>query len=355
MHEFEISMRLIVIGQELLIALIFLFGSGSRSARISGALLMISVAAHLYTADPILRESVPGLFPLAALFAVAVPYFLWAFAKTLFDSPLPNVFLLTFFVAIGLVVWVAFVAEERISESLFESAFIFSRLTSLVIVINALWLSATGRPDDLLERRRRFRVVFVVLVSLLAIALLIAELVVGSSPTPGWLSMLSVLSIGGMTMGLAIPMLKLSEEFFPLQSQLCRVESRERKTSLSAADRILNEKLVTLMKEGAYRKTSLTITALATQIGYPEHHVRRLINTHLGFRNFSAFLNSYRIDEAKRKLSDPVMARVPVLTIALDLGYGSLGPFNRAFKASTDLTPTAYREQKIGSGVADSK
>jgi len=36
-----------------------------------------------------------------------------------------------------------------------------------------------------------------------------------------------------------------------------------------------------------------------------------------------------------------------VLTIALDLGYGSLGPFNRAFKEMTGMTPTAYREKTI--------
>jgi AraC-like DNA-binding protein len=34
---------------------------------------------------------------------------------------------------------------------------------------------------------------------------------------------------------------------------------------------------------------------------------------------------------------------VPILTIALDAGFSSLGPFNRTFRQVTGTTPTAYR------------
>jgi AraC-like DNA-binding protein len=39
---------------------------------------------------------------------------------------------------------------------------------------------------------------------------------------------------------------------------------------------------------------------------------------------------------------------VPILTIALDTGFGSIGPFNRAFKAHTGLTPSEYRRNQLG-------
>jgi AraC-like DNA-binding protein len=35
-----------------------------------------------------------------------------------------------------------------------------------------------------------------------------------------------------------------------------------------------------------------------------------------------------------------------VTTIALDAGFQSLGPFNRAFKSETGVTPTEYRRGK---------
>jgi len=79
----------------------------------------------------------------------------------------------------------------------------------------------------------------------------------------------------------------------------------------------------------------------------PEYRLRRLINQQLGYRNFNAYLNEWRLDEAKQALSDPEQRDVPVSTIALDAGFQSLGPFNRAFKANTGLTPTEFRSQAI--------
>jgi AraC-like DNA-binding protein len=73
-----------------------------------------------------------------------------------------------------------------------------------------------------------------------------------------------------------------------------------------------------------------------------------VINQGLGHRNFSAFLNQQRLAEAKAALGDPAQAGVPVSTIALDAGFGSLGPFNRAFKAETGRTPSEFRAQALG-------
>lgn len=106
------------------------------------------------------------------------------------------------------------------------------------------------------------------------------------------------------------------------------------------------EKAMTV--ERAYRQDGLTIAALGQQLGLPEHRLRRLINQELGYRNFNSFLNHYRIAEVKAALADPAQAEVAVVTIALDAGFSSLGPFNRAFKAETGLTPTDFRRLNGG-------
>ena len=49
------------------------------------------------------------------------------------------------------------------------------------------------------------------------------------------------------------------------------------------------------------------------------------------------------LDRTFAALADPTQAEVPVITIAMDAGFQSLGPFNRAFKATTGVTPTEYR------------
>ena len=84
--------------------------------------------------------------------------------------------------------------------------------------------------------------------------------------------------------------------------------------------------------------------------GAPEHRLRRLINGQLGYRNFAAFINAHRIEEAKRLFADPGEARKTVSSIAFDLGFGSLGPFNRAFREVTGLSPTEWRRQALEQG-----
>jgi AraC-like DNA-binding protein len=98
--------------------------------------------------------------------------------------------------------------------------------------------------------------------------------------------------------------------------------------------------------ERVYRQENITIGALAGRLKIPEYRLRRLINQRLGYRNFNVFLNNHRIEEAKAALADPAQADVPVITIAMDAGFQSLGPFNRAFKAVTGVTPTEYRRLK---------
>ena len=50
-----------------------------------------------------------------------------------------------------------------------------------------------------------------------------------------------------------------------------------------------------------------------------------------------------RLLSAAERLGDPQLRRIPVVTIALEVGYGSVGPFNRAFKERFGMTPTEYR------------
>lgn len=97
----------------------------------------------------------------------------------------------------------------------------------------------------------------------------------------------------------------------------------------------------------AYRDAGLTLATLAQRLGVPEYRLRRHIHGQLGFRNFNAYVNSFRLADARRWLADPTQREAPVLTLALDAGFGSVGPFNRAFKADTGLTPTEFRARAL--------
>jgi len=102
-----------------------------------------------------------------------------------------------------------------------------------------------------------------------------------------------------------------------------------------------------MVEQRAYRSDDLSLTSLAARLAVPEYRLRRLINQRLGYRNFNAFINGFRLDEVRAALTDPARRELPVLTIALDSGFQSIGPFNRAFKAATGLTPTEFRKENL--------
>jgi AraC-like DNA-binding protein len=127
----------------------------------------------------------------------------------------------------------------------------------------------------------------------------------------------------------------------PGETRFATADGGSRPTAIDAA--LLRRLEHSMSVERAYRREGLTIGSLSAELGVPEYRLRQLINEGLGHRNFNAFLNSYRIEEAKVALADPGQKDVPVLTIAMDTGFQSIGPFNRAFKAATDVTPTEFR------------
>jgi AraC-like DNA-binding protein len=111
---------------------------------------------------------------------------------------------------------------------------------------------------------------------------------------------------------------------------------------------ILESLLVLIEKNSVYKEMGLTIGQLAAKLEIPEYKLRQAINSGLGYRNFNDFLNSYRIKEAAERLISEEEKRLPVLTIALDVGFRSLSSFNKAFKDHYQIPPTTYRRQHVG-------
>ena len=354
MLSLETALRLAIIGQEILIAAVFLVGKGNFGARASAALFLLSVSAYLLVSDPVLRDLFAFVTPVATLFAMIVAHCLWLFARAVFEAPWPNKWVVAPFVILAVGVWILILSQGIAMTEMSSTAFNITRVASLIIVGHALFMAVWGKLDDLIEKRRRFRTIFTIIVGVQIAVVLAVELAIGDFP-PGRLDTLNVIAIAILTLGLAIPLLRLSPAFFAPVVPQDGSEPELPASNLSPAFQVLEKELLAAMADGAYRQTGLTIRMLADQLGQPEHRLRRLINGHLGFRNFSAFLNSYRIPEARKSLASADQVRKPVLTIALDLGYGSLGPFNRAFKAETGMTPTQYRQGALSPASADSE
>ena len=161
----------------------------------------------------------------------------------------------------------------------------------------------------------------------------------------GLLALIFLFAVLGSLLSTGEPLAPLPARAKPTQSLHNDLPTVSPPTGPEAA---LLQALRKLIDHGkVYREQDLSIASLSQKLDIPEHRLRRLINRQLGHRNFSAFVNGYRLAEAETALSDPAQADVPILTIALDAGFGSIGPFNRAFKAHTGLTPTEYRRARL--------
>jgi AraC-like DNA-binding protein len=227
---------------------------------------------------------------------------------------------------------------------------------SVAFLLLGIWHVLSGRATDLVEGRRRLRVWYAVVTVLYALLVIASEWLWpgGLSATP-----LSLANAAGLTalIFLFAVLGSLASTEAPLAAAL--VQARQSPalpndprpaapaTGPDAAQLMALRRL--LDHDKAFREPDLSVTSLSQKLDIPEYRLRHLINRQLGHRNFSAFVNGYRLAEAEAALSDPAQATVPILTIALDAGFGSIGPFNRAFKAHTGLTPTEYRRARLGS------
>lgn len=110
----------------------------------------------------------------------------------------------------------------------------------------------------------------------------------------------------------------------------------------------LSNKVRQLMEnDRLYLEQGLSLQDLADKLGTPVYRVRFLLNQHLGHENFAGFLNPYRLEHAAGLLTQPDKATEKIFAIALQSGFSSLAPFNKAFKARYGLTPSEYRDMNL--------
>jgi len=117
----------------------------------------------------------------------------------------------------------------------------------------------------------------------------------------------------------------------------------------SAMDRVSSKKYSSELKtlfenEQLYLESHLNLNQAAEKIGISPRELSQVINENEQ-KNFSEFVNEYRIQKAKDMLSDAAYAQEKIATIAYDCGFGNVTSFNLAFKAATRFTPSQYRKR----------
>ena len=343
MTEVDIILRAIVAWQLLLLAALVVAVRRDHTG-LTGAACCLAVIAFVLTSTPHSGWLGLWVYPLTALCVSKAAWF-WLFARGLFTDNFRlrrSDFVLLALVA-GYGLWQQLVFVERARSGISSlpeqlASFGFSLLV-LTFIVLALFEAWNGLAADLVERRRRNRLLFVAIVAAwLGSAVLVQgyNLVLEVGTPPSW-------TAANFT---AVAVLAAAAAWSLLRTRTASWLSPAPRTAgrLKAADSRLLAKLERALEtERVYRDEGLTIGRLAERLGSSERDLRRVINHGLGFRNFNDFLHAYRIREVCDRLRQADEARRPVLSLALEAGYRSIGPFNRAFKARTGMTPTSFR------------
>lgn len=326
-------------------------GGANIHARIAGVLFCLSTAAYAITSSPLLRDTIgPGMPPVWTL-SVSGAGYTWLFLYVLFEDARltpktlapPGLLLL-----IGLVAYYG-------PQSAAPTVWIIHNLAEACLAVHALFFIARSWRDDLVDARRRLRGPFLGAVAIYMIVLSSFEIWEAMGVVAPWHRIAGSASLALFCMGGAVAFLTLRPGLFG-RAAAAAAETTASVPDGDPQDRAIADRLTAAMaKDALWKREGLTIGMLADALGLPEHRVRRVINGHLGHRNFAAFVNTHRIAAAKGALATPENAGRTIAAIAFDLGYGSLGPFNRAFKEATGLTPTEFRNQALQSASPNSE
>ena len=250
------------------------------------------------------------------------------------------------------------------------SLYLAGRALGATAVLAGLWEAAASGKDDLWEPRRRVRAVFLSVLCVYVTVIAVSELL-GRGPAPATLTLgHAALALGGFALALLLlsdrsrALLEASWAETPTviaprssdvaahaMSEVADEHRASPEPAQVVTESASNPQLAALAARAEaalrddrlYRIDGLTIGRLAAELGVKEYLLRRAINRQLGYRNFTDFVNLYRLKEASQRLATREFDDLSIVDIALEVGYASIGPFNRAFKARFGRTPSEFR------------
>ncbi len=124
-----------------------------------------------------------------------------------------------------------------------------------------------------------------------------------------------------------------------------KLQQLSKKNTLAITnDNVYFKELCRLMKEEkVYGDPELGLVKMADKLSISPNYLSQMVNK-LSNSNFSDFINAYRIEDSKSKLTDPSFEQYTIPAIGLEAGFNSRSAFYNAFKKHTGMTPSQYRE-----------
>lgn len=118
------------------------------------------------------------------------------------------------------------------------------------------------------------------------------------------------------------------------KSSLTEIKSKEHMSALE----------LLMIEQKPFLESKITLKEVSERMEIHPNHLSQVINENLQ-QNFYDFINGYRVEEFKKKLSEDSEKRFTLLAHAYDSGFSSKSSFNEVFKKTTGLTPSEYQKQ----------
>ncbi|MCC3859661.1 helix-turn-helix domain-containing protein [Pseudemcibacter aquimaris] len=333
----DIFFRVAAVGQ-LFMFFTILIRPNSFSRYKNILLLGLCIASYLLLSAPIADEQYGFLRNILLIFTDYMAFAFWLVIYPLFNQFPAKKIMKYLFAGIfaGNIIFFGFTDGDGFYH-------VMVHWISLFLLFHCIYMAISGLNDDLMDQRRKFRVWFTGITCLIFSIIAYSEIFDDSiRHTPAFSALIS---IGFFILIAYMGRILIS----PSLSDILIVPDSNKNPNINdipnkykAHYNALNK----FMSEGGYRQENLSIKNLSYTLSIPEHQLRYLINSCLGYRNFSTYLNEYRIKEACERLKDENEASTQILTIAMDLGYGSVGSFNRAFRNETGKSPREFKAKE---------
>lgn len=261
-----------------------------------------------------------------------LPFTFWLFARSLFNDKEMSRLRLALFTLLALLSYSGLHIIGELGFSKFTD--VLSRILSIFFVFLALVEAQAGKPIDLDTSRLKLRRYFTYFVGTIVLVTLVTEIGFSKADQEQFRVVQRAFILLSNSVFI-IANFSIKNKIFSKPKKKINIQNPELIEKIQSA----------MIDEHLYRKEKFTIGDLSKKLGEQEYKVRKAINQDLGYRNFLDFLNSFRIQEAIKILENPSKSGVTILEIAYQTGFNSIGPFNRAFKSTTGLTPTEYRKK----------
>ncbi len=122
---------------------------------------------------------------------------------------------------------------------------------------------------------------------------------------------------------------------YSIKNEAFQIREKPRNEHIAAMQKLV-------VDQKMYLDANLTLDKIADELKISKSHLSRIINSELG-TGFPDYINSLRVQEAKRYLTNPDFANYTLVAIGLEAGFNSKTTFNSAFKKITGITPSEFK------------